>query len=113
MTVDTDRHCGYANYETWSVAATLDNDRALNEAMVKLVEGCAGKRLIDVADAIREFVERLRPIDDGAESTFTTPLDEGAALLRWSLLNAALVRVDWRELAETWIDEWNVEISTD
>jgi hypothetical protein len=91
---DDERHQGWTNKETWDVTAVADNDRPLAEAVGKLVEEMAGRPLKDLADALKDFVERVVEGED-----------ESAQLMRSQLVSSALARVNWRELAQEYRDE--------
>ena len=95
-----ERHCGYANYETFTIGVVVENDRALITEARALVAGCFESELIDVeaADAVRAWVE----------AKFIDPVcQEGATHhgIAATLCNAALGQVDWLELVEEWTKE--------
>lgn len=94
----TEEHCGYANYETFSVANLIDGNltsartyREIN-ALVDDVIDRHGRECetlsVHVHDALRGYVERhLRPVTEGGG-------------LAGDLISGVLSdRVDWRELA--------------
>lgn len=102
-----DRHCGYANYETFTIAVVVENDRKLiteARALLADVETVARRsvwadvHLGDMADACRAWVE-ARFIDPVCQDGAT---HHGIAA---TLCNAALGQVDWLELVEEWTKE--------
>ena len=103
------RYNGWSNYETWAVNLWLTNEegpykfcRGLARQTVAEAPECRQVRdriwALDEAkkfllsDRLREFVEELNPLTDGA-SMFT------------DLINAALSEVDWHEIAEAFLEE--------
>ena len=105
---------GWTNYETWCVNLWIDNDRGWYEQTRELAIDCyrqaSPKVLLDVVSlsrvdvAVRELesilkeqVEELNPLADEA-SIFS------------DLLGAALSEVDWRDIAEHWINDVAPEI---
>lgn len=80
-------HNGWRNYETWLVAAHLDNNRGANERLVRLMR--RHNDPCDLADSIRNMVT------DNYNTT--DPI---------GLTSAALARVDWMDIARTNLDEY-------
>ena len=78
---------GWTNYETWAVSLWLDNDEGLYHEARELAHRVRGKhKLYDLANALERLVEDNAP-------------DLGATLYG-DLLNHAMARVNWREIAE-------------
>jgi hypothetical protein len=99
MTATEDRHCGYANYETFTIAVVVDNDQGLLREIRALV---AIEAELVGPDALPDFVKAW------VESRFIDPVcQEGATHhgIAATLCNAALSEVDWLELAEEWLKE--------
>lgn len=79
---------GWSNYETWAVALWIDNDAGLYQEMHRIARRMTEGRL---ADHIKSTIE------DGAPDL--------EASLYSDLLNAALSKVDWYEVAQHYIEE--------
>lgn len=89
---------GWKNMETWDIGAVADNHRPLTEAVGRVVRASAGRPLIELADALKDFFARVCEGDD-----------ESARLLRSQLVSTALSRVDWRAVAQSYRDETEVD----
>ena len=98
------RYNGWTNFETWAVNLWLTNEEGTyhecrDRARQAVADAPECRQVRDriwaldeakkflLSDRLREFVEELNPLTDGA-SMFT------------DLLNAALSEVDWHEIAE-------------
>jgi hypothetical protein len=81
------RHCGYANYETFTVALVIDNDRRLISHARAIAP--------DGPEALRGWVEQ-RFIDPVCQEGVT---NHGMAA---TLCAYAFASVDWVELCEEW-----------
>lgn len=80
---------GWKNYETWAVALWADNDQGLQQSILEMVPQY--KEAYELGDAIKELIEESKP-------------DVGNTL--WAdLLNGALSEVDWREVAESYMQK--------
>jgi len=82
--VEAEKHCNYANYETFLVKLAIDNDRDRKAAALALASEHEG---IELADALKVYVETWVY---GAVGPDTLPED---------LMGAAIGAVDWREIA--------------
>lgn len=85
--IESEKHCGYANYETFLVKLGIDNSKGTKADALELAAAHQG---IALADALKDYVETWTDADCGTRAR--------NALLG-DLKNAALGRVDWRELA--------------
>lgn len=106
---DDKRYNGWQNYETWNVALWLNNDQGLSEMWE-----ARAQEYWDEAEAEGSFTR-----EDNATLLLADMLkneleDEMATLLEsakasasmWAdLLGAALSEVNWREIAEHYIEE--------
>lgn len=81
---------GWANRETWLVDLWLTNDQKIYDTIHHLVHNAEAD--YRAADCIKEFIEDHDPLD-GTASVYT------------DLLNVALSRVDWLEIAQTFLEE--------
>lgn len=109
-----DGYNGWRNYETWSVALIIDNDRGLYNLRRDLIEQWATQAreegptydwetpeqytLREVAQNVRNWVEGEAPESEAFAQN-------GFQYLWSQLLAAALSEVDWNELAEHWVAE--------
>jgi hypothetical protein len=86
---------GWKNYETWAVKLWLDNEEGSYYAMRELAEEYRHEDAWKLGDAIKDWHEEFMP-------------DLGASL--WSdLLTSAFEEVDWREIAEAYIEDLDPE----
>jgi len=99
---------GWKNYETWLVALWLDNDEYSynywRERTQEIWEGATADKPFSRRD--RAMLELSDTLKDEVEDA--APELEGIFL---DLLNAALSEVDWREIADHWLDERHTELS--
>lgn len=93
---------GYANYETWNAALWIDNDEGLQTSVLEQASELIGRKDMssdqersdvryELADWIENLIDELKPELDA--SMFS------------DMLNASLREVDYRELAEGYIDQ--------
>jgi hypothetical protein len=94
--------CDYTNYETFTVAMLLSNDRPMYEEARAVTSRLisALHRVADIAEALESMVEQWYLDVDGREMACKRDADK----LAHELMTAALARVDWREIAEEWIN---------
>jgi len=81
--VEDEKHCNYANYETFLVKLAIDNSKGTKVDALELARAHQG---IELADALKDYVETWTQA--GKSNT-----------LAGDLLGAALGAVDWREIA--------------
>ena len=94
---------GYENYETWAVSLWIDNDEGLYNFIQDMAQECyddaessqyhtkESNAIYKLEDQLKDYIEEMNPLVDEV-SLFS------------DLLGAALQSVDWRELAENWIE---------
>jgi hypothetical protein len=96
MTKDEEGYNGWTNYETWAVKLWMDND----EGSYRLFKEMAENHVIEfekdaapwrLADAIKDEISCSAP-------------DLGASMYA-DLLGSALDNVNWREIAESLIED--------
>lgn len=102
-TTDT-TYNGWTNRETWMVNLWLTNDQGTYNALAELVSGIESEatefgtisREHRIADALVGFVDDIIAPPDA-------DVEYGLAV---DLINAALGRVDWRELADNYAEDF-------
>lgn len=107
---------GWTNKETWAVGLWVDNDEPTYSARIALVRAVlesAGEEYDDDSagypipkGAVSRADHQRHKVEDAIEEWVTGELlpDLGASLAA-DLLNSAVAKVNWRELAEHWIEE--------
>ena len=94
-------HNGWSNYETWAVHLCLMNDRCTSDQWKKRTWEILGDRTYahdDVPSAVARLADEIRrAIRDECAIEKTN--------LAADLMNAALERVDWCEIAQELIDD--------
>jgi hypothetical protein len=96
----TQIYCGWANYETWAVNLWLSNDGASYSHWTErtreiLAESATAE---DNCSAVGQLADEL------CEAIHDEYHTEGAGLVS-DLLTAALSKVDWHEIAQSFIDD--------
>lgn len=96
-----DRHEGWTNLETWSVALHIDNDAVALARFVRIARDYETQPIMagvptTLAEAFSRVVDGW--LDDSIKGGASTKDYVSAALAR-----AALARVDWRDLAQHYI----------
>lgn len=89
---------GWTNYETWCVNLWLSNDQGTDNAVHEMAVDCLNNKANDepaysLAGAISNFVDEL-------QESFVT----NDASMFSDLLSHAIQRVNWREIAQAYID---------
>lgn len=109
MTTTDKTYNGWTNYETWNVKLWMDNDQG-SDAYYREV----AQEVYDDAEASKIFTKEERAtlnlsdrLKDEYEEAMCEMLKEtGKECSVWAdLLGAALSEVNWREIAEHFIDE--------
>ena len=80
-----EKYQGWTNHETWLIALHLNNEQALHNTLREMAREAKDK--YTAAEAIEEWVDELNPWDD-------------ACGMFSDLMNTALGKVNWIEIAE-------------
>jgi hypothetical protein len=92
--MNDDTYNGWSNYETWVVDLWLTNERGSYEYWRDYVESALRQYNGDIEKTVRDVAEHL-------ECEFSDSIPEVYGM--WvDLINGALSRVDWHELAASW-----------
>jgi hypothetical protein len=91
---------GWTNRETWAVALHINNDEGLYYHALDMASGYDGDR-DGLAEAIEEWVTELLDM----EEVLSAPPAQRKALISMSSDIGSLYRVDWLEVADSFIDE--------
>ena len=83
---------GYKNFETWTIALHLDNTYASHMYWTE-----RANELLDNDNAVFVLASEIQ------ESLAAHPLDDDVSVFS-SLLNSALSRVNWYEVAERFVE---------
>ena len=90
---------GWHNYETWVTALWIDNEESTQEESREILRAwrdSGGGYLVQAGDSLKEW----------AETVYLDPiLEEHPASLAADLLSAAWSEINWREIAENWLEE--------
>lgn len=84
---------GWSNYETWNVKMWLDNESGSQDDMYQLAKRATDKGKL--SQAIKDYVLEFQP-------------DLGSNMFA-DLLNAAISEIDWYEIAEAYLNDYEAE----
>lgn len=107
---------GWTNYETWVCKLWIDNDQGSQEYWAEVAQDCCAAATEAASDpndgddmrseAISAVAERLQSEHDDAQGA-----QVGVTGVFVDLLNAAMGRIDWHDIAESMIDDADVNWS--
>lgn len=119
MTEKDKTYNGWANYETWSVALIVDNERGLYEERRERARYAwdvasdtdhptftrSENARYSFADALKEWVtdNTQARVEGYGDDERGSPDD--FSMLAQQLIGAALSEVDWDEIADNWLNE--------
>jgi len=92
---------GWKNFETWNVNLWLANDQGLYQMALELVQDSGGD-LHDLRVSLKDLFEQ----------TFEDQIDIPSGPIS-DILNAGLREIDWREIAEHWIEDYEADDDDD
>ena len=99
---------GWKNYETWVVKLWIDNDGYAGgyETMVELAEEVARKHADDRSEAVRALAKH---IEDAIDADLDHSDDKALTSGLWAdLIGRSLKAVDWEEIAENYLEEFEL-----
>lgn len=91
---------GWTNYETWVVNLWMDNEKGQQDYWIEEVQ-----MALKQDNPVLHFADRLK---DEHEAAVQQMLDDSVHYKQGpmaDLLNGALSEVNWREIAQHWIDD--------
>lgn len=106
----TDKYNGWTNRETWALKLHLDNDQGLYIETRTIVSANAPD-LGNVAMALRELAEGYLTVDGWIEQAGGDRLP--ASLSRIAEDIGSLYRVDWDEIAQAYLTDFELVDETD
>ena len=99
-----EKHCGYTNYQTFTVALHVESTRSEHEHWREVVAGLQLNAHLDKPEyySVEEYVKFA--LGDMLKEAFANPLEDDASVYS-TLLGDALGRVDWVDVAESFLTE--------
>jgi hypothetical protein len=108
---DNKAYNGWSNYETWVVKLWMDNSEGdynywqeQTEETIKASFDAENDTWKD--EAINNLENQLSDFHDSAKDELLGAYAGGACNVFHDLLNAAMSEVDWREIAESMIEDY-------
>lgn len=101
--IEITEHCNYSNYPTFAVSLWIDNDE-YHHSMVWGLALATNNDPALLASRLREYV---------TENMLGRSFFTDRAWPIYPFLHAAIDLVNWRELADTWIEAINQPVTTD
>lgn len=98
-----DQYNGWTNRETWATKLWLDNDQALQELTQEMAE--KSDSVAGLADNLSDFVSELLDM----EEVLSAPPAQRKELISMSRDIGSLYRVNWWEIAESYLSEMNLQ----
>jgi hypothetical protein len=96
-----EKYNGWTNKPTWLVNLWMDNDQGTQERIRELAKECLDDAEGDEADAAADLALRLESMhDEGLTEIPGLSTGVFSDLMTW-----ALAHVNWREIAESWVDD--------
>lgn len=105
MSEDT-RYNGWTNYETWLIKLWMDNEQGSNEYWEEMATECMTYAIDNESDAETVKDAARNSLAERIHDEHEYYVDEiGLTGFMADLMNSSLSRVDWREIAEHYVDE--------
>ena len=101
--MNTQKYCGWTNYETW-LCNMWFNDFDFTD-MMDMFDNCEDNCdvLEIIENYIKEHVEEYIEYSLGDNSVAISPGDQHGFI--HDMLNAAISEIDWRDIAEQYVDD--------
>ena len=93
-----DKYNGWTNYETWNWKLWIDNDEGWQERVIEAANDCG-----DVYSLSQWLEADCDDLQDWFDMPTTGPFPD--------LLNAALTRINWYEIAESIFEDNDIEVA--
>lgn len=91
---------GWTNRETWATALHINNDQGLYYHALDMASGYDGDKE-GLTDALEEWITELLDM----EEVLSAPQAQRKELISMASDIGSLYRVNWREIAESFIEE--------
>lgn len=101
------KYNGWTNYETWLIKLWMDNEQGSNEYWEEMALECMTDAIDDESDAEGVKDSARNDLAERIQNEHETFVDEllPKAGFATDLMSASLGRVDWREIAEHYVDD--------
>jgi hypothetical protein len=99
-----DQYNGWTNRETWATKLWLDNEQEFYYNALSMAEGYHDDQR-GLADALEEWVSELLDM----EEVLSAPPAQRKELISMSRDIGSLYRVNWWEIAESYLSEMNLQ----
>ena len=94
----TNRYNGWTNYETWLCNLWFDNFDFTDQIQMDMFANCEDN--CDVLDIIENYIKEY--VEEYVEYSLS-PGDQNGFIN--DMLNAAISEIDWRDIAEHYVDD--------
>lgn len=95
---------GWTNYETWNVALWIDNEEGSHEQRREMAQE-AWDNAEDDGEPDGRLTAAVYALEDSLKAWVEDMVPDLGATMWADLLGAALSEVNWREIAENWMED--------